>query len=315
MLNHNKPVYCWLGLENQNLMKTKHTLLISLCRLAGIVSALAVCGHALAQTPLEVYDLAIAADASHPTAPLVPVATLTTPVVLTGTSGSAFDFGVTSGDVTMEFILKGDPAASVSSFLAVGTNNPASRLVFESWPDTEQLGFTQGGVADYLFTPAVASPSKDTHVAFVWNAATSTMKVYVSGVLAGSTTGVDAAFGMPTGWGWLGAAGETADEAMTGTIYRVTVYDSILSDGEIKRHSSAFGAHVAPALAAYDTAITNDVSVTPTARLTSTVVLNGVGGADFYFGFNSDDLTKSFHDNLLDFIVLYYFENFRYDKI
>jgi hypothetical protein len=262
-------------------------------RLAGIVAALVVCGHALAQTPLEIYDSAIAADALLPS-PLTPVATLTTPVVLAGTGGSAFDFGATSGDVTMEFILKGNPAASVSSFLAVGTNNPKSRLVFESWPDSEQLGFTQAGVADYLFTPGVASPTNDTHVAFVWNPTTMVMKVYVSGVLAGSTTGVDAAFAMPTGWGWLGAAGQTADEAMTGTIYRVTVYDSILSDGDIKRHSSAFGAHVAPALAAYDAAITNDVSVTPTAKLTSTVVLNGMGGADFDFAFNSDDVTMEF---------------------
>ena len=31
--------------------------------LAGIVAALAICGHALAQTPLEIYDSAIAADA------------------------------------------------------------------------------------------------------------------------------------------------------------------------------------------------------------------------------------------------------------
>ena len=194
----------------------------------------------------------------------------------------------------MEFILKGNPAAGVSSFLAVGTNTPSSRLVFESWADTEQLGFTQGGVADYLFTPAVASPTKDTHVAFVWNPTTMVMKVYVSGVLAGSTTGVSAAFVMPTGWGWLGAAGQTADEAMTGTIYRVTVYDSILSDGAIKRHSSAFGAHVSPALAAYDAAITNDVSVTPTTTMTSTVVLNGTGAADFDFAINSDDVTMEF---------------------
>lgn len=280
------------SLLKYHLMKPRFTRFAS-NRIVICAAVMAICGHALAQSPLETYDFSIAADASLPV-PLTPVATLTTPVVLTGASGSAFDFGVTEGDVTMEFILKGNPAASVSSFLAVGTSNPQSRLVFESWADTEQLGFTQGGVADYLFTPGVPSPTSDTHVAFVWNSTIQVMKVYVSGVLAGSTTGVSTNFAMPTGTGWLGAAGPSSDEAMTGTIYRVTVYDSILSDGDIKRHSSAFGAHVSPALAAYDAAITNDVSVTPTATMISTVVLNGAGGADFDFGANADDVTVEF---------------------
>lgn len=277
-------------------LRKKYTMVTQRARtigLVGIVAAMTICGHALAQTPLEIYDSSIAADAAL-AIPLTPVAALTTPVVLTGTSGSAFDFGFTSGDVTMEFILKGDPSAGVSSFLAVGANNPSSRLVYESWSNTEQLGFTQGGVADYLFTPGVASPTSDTHVAFVWNSVTLLMKLYVNGTLAGATTGVDAALAMPTGAGWLGAAGSSSDEAMTGTIYRVTVYDSILSDGDIKRHSSAFGAHVSPALAAYDAAITNEVTLTPTATMTSTVVLNGVGGADFDFGANADDVTMEF---------------------
>jgi len=73
-----------------------------------------------------------------------------------------------------------------------------SRLGYESWPDTRQIGFTQGGVADYLFTPAVASPTNDTHVAFVWSSTNRVMKIYVNGTLGGSTAGVDAAFAMPT---------------------------------------------------------------------------------------------------------------------
>src|SRR5208282_1158057 len=52
-------------------------------RLAWIAAALAICGQALAQTPLEIYDASIAADALL-ASPLIPVATLTTPVVLTG---------------------------------------------------------------------------------------------------------------------------------------------------------------------------------------------------------------------------------------
>lgn len=264
-------------------------------RLAWIVAALAICGHALAQTPLEIYDSSIAADALL-ASPLIPAATLTTPVVLTGTSGSAFDFGATSGDVTMEFILKGNPAASDSSFLAVGTNNPESRLMYEVWPSTLQLGFTEGGVADYLFTPGVASPTNDTHVAFVWNSTNLVMKVYVNGTLAGSASGVDAAFAMPTGWGWLGASDQSGSDGMTGTIYRVTVYGGMLSELAIRRHSSAFGAPVGPALAAYDNVVTNDAAsgLTPTAKLTSSLVLNGSGGAIFDFGAGAADGTMEF---------------------
>ena len=213
------------------------------------------------------------------------MATLTTPVVLTGTSGAAFDFGATSGDVTMEFILKGDPTASTESFLAVGTNNPLSRLDYEVWPSTLQLGFTEGHVADYLFTPGVASPTNDTHLAFVWDSTNLVMELYANGTLAGTASGVASAFAMPTGVGWLGASDQSGSDGMYGTIYRVTVYGGMLSEQAIRRHSSAFGAPVQPALAAYDTVITNDAvsGLTPSAELTSPVVLNGSGGACLRF--------------------------------
>jgi hypothetical protein len=258
---------------------------IRLCRLAAMFAALAAGGHVLAQTPLDTYDSAIAADALL-SPPLTPVATLTTPVVLNGSSGVAFDFGATSGDTTIEFILKGDPTASASSTLAAGTSNPKSRLDFEVWSYTHELGFTQGGVADYQFTPGVSSPTNDTHIAYVWNSAGKVMNVYVNGTLAGSASGVDAAFVMPSGPGWLGAADQAGDEAMTGTIYRVTVYSGILPDDAIRRHASAFGAQVRPALNAYDAVITADAgsALVPSATLTSTLPLNGSAGADFDFG-------------------------------
>ncbi len=265
-------------------------------RLAGLAALLAFSGAVKAQTPLEVYDAAIAADAALAANAQVPVTTLTAAVTLSGSAGAAFDFGATSGDVTMEFILEGDPGAGVSSFLAVGTGNPKSRLVYESWSDTGQLGFTQGGVADYLFSPAVPSPATPNHVAFVWDPAVLTMKVYVNGGLAGTTTGVDAAFAMPTGAGFLGGANASADEAMKGTIHRVTVYDQVVPASVIKRHASAFGAHVSQALAAYDAAITTDAGsgLAPSAKQTSAVVLNGSGGVDFDFGANADDVTMEF---------------------
>lgn len=261
--------------------------------LAGIAATTVLTTALLAQSPLEIYDATITADAYSATAPLTPIAMLTEPVVLTGTSGSAFYFGYNSGSATIEFILNGNPAAGASAFLAVG-ENPLSRLMFEVYNDTGQLGFTQGGVADYLFTPGVPSPATDTHLAYVWNATTLTMKVFVNGKLAGTATGINAGFGLPQGQGWLGGSGATGAEAMTGTIQRVTVYDGVLSDGAIRRHSSAFGAHVRPALAAYDAGITNDLSATPTARMDTTIILNGGLGTSFDFGANYDSATMEF---------------------
>ena len=77
---------------------------------------------------LEAYDGAINDDA---VGGLVPVARLTSAVTLSGSSRAAFDFGANSGDVTMEFILEGNPAAiAASGYLAVGTNT-VSNLRYE----------------------------------------------------------------------------------------------------------------------------------------------------------------------------------------
>lgn len=254
----------------------------ALGRLAGgLLAAVAFSSVAFAQTPLENYDAAIATDASGG---LSPVAKLSSAVTLTGTGGSAFNFGATSGDGTVEFILEGDPGASDSAYLAVGANTVSS-LRYEVWFNTGQLGFTQGGVADYQFTPGVPSPRKASHVAYVWDPASSTMKIYVNGLEAGVCTGVDAAFALPTGQGWLGA-NESGTEAMVGKIQRVTVYDSALSEAAIRRHSDAFGGQLNQALTGYDSGITADegAGIVPAAKLTAAVRLTGVDSAPFDFG-------------------------------
>lgn len=270
-----------------------------LARFGWLAACLVVTGLAtpsIAQTPLETYDASINADAALATNPRVPVATLTTAVTLNGNAGAPFDFGPVSGDATLEFIVEGDPSAGVSAFLAVGTATPKSRLVYEIWNDTTKLGFTQGGVADYQFSPAVPSPVAATHLAYVWDPGTRVMELYVNGGLAGTRTDVDAAFVMPSGAGFLGGANATADEAMKGTIHRVTVYDEILPDSVLKRHAGAYGAHVSKALAAYDAAVTSDAGagLNPTAKQTSTLVFNGSGGTEFDFGAVADDATLEF---------------------
>jgi hypothetical protein len=176
------------------------------------------------------YDAAITADT------LTPAAKLTNAVTFTGTNSFAFNFGTVTGDGTFECIVEGTPSTA-DGYLAVGSNT-VSNLRFEQWNNTGQMGMTQLAVADYLFTPAVATPETVKHIAYVWNGA-GTMKLYVNGVLAGTNSGVSTAFGLPTGSGRLGA-NPSNGEGMVGTIYRVTCYDTVLSDADILRHSDAY---------------------------------------------------------------------------
>lgn len=185
---------------------------------------------------LPAYDAAITNDVASG---LVPLARLTTNAVLTGANRVAFNFGANSSDVTMEFILTGNPSfGSGSSFIAVGANT-ASSLRYNQWQNTGQLGFTQGGVADYLFNLGVPSPQAPVHVTYVWQSASRTMRLYLNGSFAGSSSGVSTAFAMPTGQGWLGG-NPSGGETMQGTIFRVTVYDDVIADDVILRHADAY---------------------------------------------------------------------------
>lgn len=179
-----------------------------------------------AKADLSLYDATISGETSK----------LTTPVVLNNTQ-SAFDFGALSGDVTMEFILEGDPVASGGAGrLATGNSDGSNSLRYEQWNNTGEVGFTRSGVADYTFTPAVPSPTTQTLLAYVWDDSADTMDLYVNGTQAGSVGGVSGAFQMPTGPGFLGRNGN----GMFGTIYRVTTYDSILDDETLLRNGQAF---------------------------------------------------------------------------
>ncbi len=185
---------------------------------------------------LIAYDSAVNADAGGG---LIPLARLTNAAVFTGANREAFNFGAGTGDVTMEFILTGDPTAGgISSYLAVGTN-VSSNLRYEAYNNTGQLGFTQLGVADYLFSPGVPSPSIPVHIAYVWLSATRTMKLYLNGSFAGSASGISALFAMPNGQGWLGG-NPGGTETMVGTVSRVTVYGSVLADDAIQRHADVY---------------------------------------------------------------------------
>lgn len=189
-----------------------------------------------AHASLTLYDQAIAADEAG--AGPNPVSKLTSPVALDGTNSSAFNFGSVSGASTCEFIVEGDPVAGGrNGFLAVGSNS-ASSLRYEQWSDSGQLGFTQGGVADYTFNPLVLSPTVPTHVTYVWDG-DGRMDLYLDGIMVGQNTSVTSSFGMPTDSGFLGNNAD-GSEGMVGTIHRVTVYHEALSSDDIVRHSNAY---------------------------------------------------------------------------
>lgn len=211
-----------------------------------------------ASASLESYDAAIASDT---VGGLVPLARLTASVTLTGANRVAFNFGNSSGDVTMEFILFGNPAAiAASAYLAVGANT-GSNLRYEAHNNTGQVGFTQLGVEDYRFSPAVSSPTLPTHLTFVWDAALRTMRLYTNGVLAGTRSGASASFAMPAGQGWLGG-NPSGSELMVGTIDRVTVYDDRVAEEVIRAHADAYlGVVRPPAIVAFTA--TPDAVFTP----------------------------------------------------
>jgi hypothetical protein len=138
----------------------------------------------------------------------------------------------------MEFIVEGDPTAAQDGYLAVGENT-RSNLRYAQWENTRQMGFTQLGVADYLFTPEVPSPTVPMHITYVWNATDLSMTIYTNGVMAGTVTDVSTEFAMPTGVGALGAT-LAGGEAMTGRIFRVVVYAGLLPEATILAHGTAF---------------------------------------------------------------------------
>ncbi len=236
----------------------------------------------MAQASLQTYDEIIKADQM---AGLSTLATLVSPVVLTGANKAPFNFGHTSGDVTLEFILEGDPTTgSASKYLAVG-NNAGSNLRYEQWSNTGQLGFTELGVLDYRFSPAVPSPTAPVHMAYVWDDSESIMTLYMNGTVAGSTSGVTARFAMPTGQGYLGA-NPSDGEAMIGTIYRVTVYNKIIDEAAILKHADAYNDVTHPPMVDFFHA-TPEAVFTPNASTLNwsvteaiTVTLNGVDITD-----------------------------------
>ncbi|YCM46683.1 CotH kinase family protein [Verrucomicrobiaceae bacterium 227] len=230
---------------------------------------------------LALYDQAITADETG--AGPVPVSKLTAAVTFSGSNSRPFNFGTVSGAATFEFIVEGDPVlGGRDGFLAVGSNSSSS-LRYEQWSDTGQLGFTQGGVADYTFSPLALSPTEVTHVTYLWDG-DGRMDLFLDGTLVGQNTSVASSFNMPTGSGFLGNnAGNS--EGMVGTIHRVTVFNEALSGEDIARHSNAYHEVLEPP-------VIDSFSASPEAFLSpgSSTLTWTVRGADS-LSINGTDLT------------------------
>jgi hypothetical protein len=231
-------------------MRPRELLIVSavLKCCAGAALVFIAVGAQTASASLNAYDTAVNSDATNGLPPLVK---LTNAVTFTGANREPFNFGAGSGDVTIEFIVTGNPSASgASSYLAVGAN-ATSNLRYKQFNNTGQLGFTQLGVADYLFTPGVPSPQTPVHIAYIWESGPRTMKLYLNGSFAGSAPGVSASFAMPNGLGWLGG-NPSGTETMVGTVYRVTVYSGVMADDAVQRHADAYNDIVrAPIIASF----------------------------------------------------------------
>jgi len=194
------------------------------------------------QAGLNGYDAAIEAD--HGGAlPYIAVSRET--MEFDGTAGIEFDFGDVEESSTIEFVVFGDPEAAQDGFFAVGENGTWN-LRYEQWNDTGALGFTHLGVIDYLFDPVgdaepedLDSPTEPTHVTYRWEQASTTMELYINGVLTG-TNSEATEYQMPTGVGFIGAKDEVGTEGMTGTVERVTVYNEAIDPAAILFHAESW---------------------------------------------------------------------------
>lgn len=225
----------------------------------------------------------------------------TTTMTFDSTNSEAFDFGTVSESATMEFIVSGDPAAGGGDgYLANGSNTGFS-LRYEQWNDTGRLGFTQTGVADYLFTagdpppsaPLTDSPTELTHVTYRWDQATTTLDLYINGIRVGTNKSA-ATFEMPTGEGFLGN-NVNLNAGMAGTMERVTVYNEAVDPSTILTHSEAWRG-AGGSLANYDSVIASDnAGALPyTAIVSSTLMFDTTNAEPFDFGTISESATIEF---------------------
>jgi hypothetical protein len=152
-----------------------------------------------------------------------------------------YDIGTYGGEQTYEFLVRSNPAETMTSMCLIGRLNygdTKAGLKFEQWENTGTYGATLFGVADYDFGVA-NNPGIPTDVVFVSSTATNTTALYVDGVYKAS---LDVAISLSgeVGIGRAIRQDGTFVDNFDGTIVAVAIYDRALSVGEIRAHADAY---------------------------------------------------------------------------
>ena len=107
---------------------------------------------------------------------------------LAGNTTTTVDLSGISGDATYEFLVDGEDNGQSSTTLLTANG---WHLRMEQWNNTNQLGVTQSGVADWQLTAesgqSTATPyGSQTHIVYVVDSAAVQTRVYVNSVLVGT---------------------------------------------------------------------------------------------------------------------------------
>jgi len=161
----------------------------------------------------------------------------------TNIEDGVYDIGTFSGDMTYEFVVRSNPDETEGSMCLIGRRDfgpPEAGLKYEQWNNTGTYGATLFGVVDLDYGIAT-NPGVDTHLVFVSSEDASTTALYVNGVYQASVDRAITLFGLVgIGYGTRDAEGANTFDDFDGDIYGVAIYDTALSEGEIKAHSIAY---------------------------------------------------------------------------
>ncbi|MGH7977917.1 MAG: GH25 family lysozyme [Limisphaerales bacterium] len=103
-------------------------------------------------------------------------------------------------------------------------------LKVEQWSNTDEVGLSHSGVADYLFSPAYTVPLNTwTHLAFV--ATSSAVTLYANGVEKGSVTVSN--FELPRGFLGVDTFASTPSDYLRGAVNELQIYTNALSASQI----------------------------------------------------------------------------------
>jgi GH25 family lysozyme M1 (1,4-beta-N-acetylmuramidase) len=107
-------------------------------------------------------------------------------------------------------------------------------LKLEQYNTTREVGISESGVADYLFSPAYSVPlNKWTHLAFI--ATTSTVTLYTNGVQEGAVSASN--FELPRsyiGVDWFSTLAGVYTDFLLGDVNELQIYSRALAASEIK---------------------------------------------------------------------------------